>query len=222
MNKIKWMLLLLIFTGCKTPCKKTEAKENYVLKVQKGVLWQDDERKLYFQLPKKEKWEVKELVIYSNKNDTLLVLRNDDGAKFTHPYTIENNGEIFIIIFEVWEGSGNLSKRKFYNLNTEDWSLKVVKDYKFENFFSLLKNSYGIKDSIYTKKGENYNLKASGLFNNDGELPFYLTFFNYSNPNLNNGLKGCKTLTAKYTINKDSIGGYKLELIDVFLKGVIE
>lgn len=191
-----------------------------VEKPQEGdrILWSDKNIKIYVNHSIIEEGEEK-LVIYSNKKDTLLNFKHDEGGRITSPFIVNHDDNVFVNFFEVWEGSGFLSKKNFYKLDIEEYKLKRVINMDLLTLLNEVKIKFNIKDSLYTKKGEIYNnyLFDNTCFNENGELPFSLTLFNKSKPELDNGLEGFKILTGIYEVIKND-SQYFLALKTINLK----
>ncbi|WP_299248192.1 hypothetical protein [uncultured Aquimarina sp.] len=174
------------------------------------IIYNDENIKIYANHSIIEEGEEK-LIIHSNKKDTLLTFQHEDGGKITFPFVISYEDNIFINFFEVWEGSGFLSKKNFYHLNKNDYSLDSVAEIELKTILSDVKKMFEIKDSIYTKTGEfykNYSFDKT-CFNENGELPFTMILYNYDKPKLNKGLEGFKTMNGLYRFEK--VEGYTLK-----------
>ncbi|MBW1297004.1 hypothetical protein [Aquimarina litoralis] len=183
--------------------KSNKSKRNIIENNDK-VIWQNEDVKIYANHVIIEEGEER-LVIYSNKKDTLLNFLHEDGGKITFPFVINTNEEVFINFFEIWEGSGFLSKKNFYHLNQEEYTLNKVENVPVKNILQAVKTKFKIADSIYTRKGEFYKNFTfdKTCFNENNELPFSLVIYNHDNPNLNKGLEGFKTVKGVYTIEKE-------------------
>lgn len=180
------------------------------------IIWQNSNIKIYAHHSIIEEGEER-LVVYSNKNDTLLNFLHEDGGKITFPFVINTNEEVFINFFEIWEGSGFLSKKNFYHLNQQGYTLDKVENVPIENVLQAVKIKFKIKDSIYTRKGEFYKNFTfdETCFNENKELPFSLVIYNHDNPNLNKGLEGFKTVKGVYKFEKEKDYILKPTLIDL-------
>ncbi len=203
-RKIINILIVLVFVACKTPNPKQKTEQNIALNKKDSIVWKGKYIDILAFLPKRKKWKKKEIALYTNKNDTILHLKNDDGGNFLYPLFVKSLGQTFIVIFEIWEGSGNLSKRNIYRLDHETNKLNQVKDYPYRDIFSTVKEKFKINDSIFTMKGEFYE---NGFFNSDGKLPFQLGIYKKDN-----GYRIMyKILYANYVFEEEN-GIYKLGL----------
>ncbi|WP_299256749.1 hypothetical protein [uncultured Aquimarina sp.] len=218
------LFVLLSFNSCKENNKGeieqvNNGIEDSIAYYQKGisieksndrVIWKDEKVKIYANHSVIEEGEEK-LLLYTNKKDTLLTFFHEDGGKITFPFVINSNDETFINFFEVWEGSGFLSSKNFYHLNTNNYSLDRVAEVDHKNLLRIVKKRFNIEDSIYTKTGEfykNYSFDKT-CFNEKGELPFTVILYNYDQPELNKGLEGFKTMKGLYSFEKEK--GYILK-----------
>ncbi len=121
----------------------------------------------------------------------------------------------------MWEGSGFLSKKNFYKLDIGEYKLQRVINMDLLTLLNEVKIKFNMRDSLYTKKGEIYNnyLFDNTCFNKNGELPFSLTLFNKSKPELDNGLEGFKILKGTYEVKKND-NQYFLALKTINLKNI--
>ena len=177
----------------------TEPAEIYASKLNDSIIWNDKKIKLYAHHEMIEEGE-EQIVVFNEKKDTLLVFHHEDGGRLTFPFTISIKEQLFVNFFEVWEGSGFLSKKRFYHLDSSKNVLEEVNVVDHINILKKVKKKFSIQDSIYTQKGEFYKdfLFDKNCFNSQGELPFTLIIFNQSNSDLNNGLEGFKKLKGVY------------------------
>ncbi|WP_160112290.1 hypothetical protein [Aquimarina sp. AU58] len=164
-----------------------------------SIIWNDQKIKLYAHHEMIERGE-EQIVIFNEKTDTLLVFNHEDGGRLTFPFIVGIKEQLFVNFFEVWEGSGFSSKKRFYHLNSNKNILEEVNVVDHIDILKKIKKKFSIQDSIYTRKGELYKdfLFDKNCFNSKGELPFTLIIFNQSNPDLNNGLEGFKKLKGVY------------------------
>ncbi|WP_378184176.1 hypothetical protein [Aquimarina sp. SS2-1] len=213
---------LIILCSCKEKdtnkidSSSTEKQDSGLQSKDGKLIYEDEKVKIYANHSIIEEGEER-LIIYSDRQDTLLIFEHDDGGKITFPFALNDEEETFINFFEVWEGSGFLSKKNFYHLNTNDYSLDPVVETEFKTMLNDVKKRFKIKDSIYTRTGELYENYAfdKSCFNKNGELPFKLVLFNHDQPSLNKGLEGFKTLNGIYKFEKDDNYVLKPVFIDL-------
>lgn len=164
-----------------------------------SIIWDDKKIKLYTHHEIIKTGE-EQIIIFNERKDTLLVFNHEDGGRLTFPFVINIKDQLFVNFFEVWEGSGFLSKKRFYHLNSNKNRLEKVNVVDQIHILKKIKKKFSIQDSIYTRKGELYKdfLFDKNCFNSKGELPFTLIIFNQSNTDLNNGLEGFKKIKGVY------------------------
>ena len=161
--------ILIILLSCKkgetksiTNALQGNKKSIAYSKVTKGlsqgdeILWSNENVNIYVNHLIIEEGEEK-LIIYTNKGDTLLTFNHDEGGRITNPFLLNKSDDTFVNFFEVWEGSGFLSKKNFYKLNTKQYKLERVIDLDFSTLLKKVKAKFNITDSLYTRKGEFYN-----------------------------------------------------------------
>ncbi|WP_346883766.1 hypothetical protein [uncultured Algibacter sp.] len=215
------LLILFSITNCnKAIIKKsnrTHSKDSIIFKNQ---VWNNKELKVFADLYISDNYDQK-LYLHSSKGDTLLILKDGEGADINIPFSIKNTEKHhFINFFKTWDGTGYYSERMFYHLDTVNYKLTKVKGNSFLKLLKNVKNKYKIKDSLYTRNGMSYNNFAfdKSCFDKDGKLAFGITLYNHNKPELNDGLRGYKVLTGVYEfINKENgfyLEAKELKLID--------
>lgn len=188
-----------------SPISYAETTEISASKLYDSIIWNNKKIKLYAHHEMIEEGEER-IVVFNEKKDTLLVFNHEDGGRLTFPFIISTEEQLFVNFFEVWEGSGFLSKKRFYHLDNSKNVLEDVNVVDGIDILKKIKKKFSIQDSIYTRKGEFYKdfLFDKNCFNSQGELPFTLIIFNWSNSNLNNGLEGFKKLKGIYKFKKEN------------------
>jgi len=170
-----------------------------------SVIWNYKKIKLYAHHEIIEEGE-EQIIIFNKEKDTLLVFNHEDGGRLTFPFIIKIKEQLFVNFFEVWEGSGFLSKKRFYHLDSSKNVLEEVNVIDGIDILKKVKKKFSIQDSIYTRKGEFYKdfLFDENCFNSQGELPFTLIIFNQSNSDLNNGSERFKKLKGIYKFKEEN------------------
>ncbi len=182
-------------------------------------LWQNNNNSIHYDL--KEIDGIHEIGFYSQNNDVLLSLEHDEGGSFTEPFVVNKEGQSFIVFFTIWNGSGNLSEKHIYHINSDKLSLNKLKIISPNDKLESLKIKSNISDKLAFKKGEFYKNFGydKSCFDDKGNLEFSLTIFNESKPELNNGLEGFKLLKGHYNIYFEDgqyiFGAKKLRFVDV-------